>query len=44
MDGTPENSRRIMDNFLKVAVAWRDQGRLPESLDGALGLVPGADP
>jgi hypothetical protein len=30
MDGTPQNSRRIMDNFLKVAVAWRDTGRIPK--------------
>jgi hypothetical protein len=33
MDGTPENSRRIMDNFLKVAVARRDTGRWPAAFD-----------
>lgn len=33
LDGTPENSRRIMDNFLKVAVARRGTGRWPAAFD-----------
>lgn len=44
MDGTPENSRRIMDNFLKVAVAWRDTGRWPAAFDGMESMGVPANP
>jgi hypothetical protein len=44
MEGTPGNSRRIMDNFLKLAVFWRDQGRLPPPPDGLDTFAPDGPP
>jgi len=43
MEGTPENSRRIMDNFLKLSVIWRDTVMLPPELDTTGSTPAGPD-